>query len=164
MCWLSTEPPLCQRCCVYIARLSGLLAVAVRVLLQPTSSSNPRRLGGRSAGTTLQVARRAKERAYPELAVSGRCHLTVLGIEVGGRWSSEAAIFVRLLAWWGCMILCRVCPGFFCRVCPGFFGVSQVRPHRSAAPKTRNPKVWALQLRLSDPKLRTSDLKCRNWK
>ena len=29
---------------------------------------------------------------------SRRCHLTVLGIEVGGRWSQEAATVVRQLA------------------------------------------------------------------
>ena len=40
----------------------------------------------------------AKETTYPELVNSGRCHLTVLGIEIGGRWSAEAATSVRLLA------------------------------------------------------------------
>ena len=42
-------------------------------------------------------SRCCKERACPELAASQRCHLTVPGIEIGGRWSSEAAAFVRLL-------------------------------------------------------------------
>ena len=41
---------------------------------------------------------RAKERTYPELVRSRRCHLTVLAIEVGGRWSQKAATFVRQLA------------------------------------------------------------------
>ena len=31
----------------------------------------------------------------PELAQASRCRLVVLGIEVGGRWSSQAAEFVR---------------------------------------------------------------------
>ena len=53
-----------------------------------TSTGAPRRLRGRTAGAALQVARRAKE--HPELVASRRCHLTVLGIEIGGRWSSEA--------------------------------------------------------------------------
>ena len=46
-----------------------------------------------SAGSTAPPRRgRAKERTYPELVnSSGRCHLTVLGIQVGGRWSAEAA-------------------------------------------------------------------------
>ncbi|CAK9000045.1 Trypsin-2, partial [Durusdinium trenchii] len=39
-----------------------------------------------------------KERACPELTRAARCRLVVLGLEVGGRWSSEAATFVRLLA------------------------------------------------------------------
>ena len=46
----------------------------------------------------LRVAERAKARTYPELASGRRCRLVVLGIEVGGRWSPEAAEFVRLLA------------------------------------------------------------------
>ena len=39
-----------------------------------------------------------KERTYPELVGSGRCRLVVLAMEVGGRWSAEAAQFLRLLA------------------------------------------------------------------
>ena len=45
-------------------------------------------------GVALQIARRAKERTQPELAASSRCHLTVLGIEVGGRWSAQAVFFI----------------------------------------------------------------------
>ena len=71
----------------------------VTTLVAPlTSTGAPRRLRGRTADAALQIARRAKERAYPEFVASRRCHLTVLGIEIGGRWSSEAATFVRLLA------------------------------------------------------------------
>ena len=47
------------------------------------------------------MARRAKERTYPELSRSRRCRLVVLALETGGsggRWSQEAAQFVRLLA------------------------------------------------------------------
>ena len=43
-------------------------------------------------------ARWAKERTYPELLRAERCRLVVLGIELGGRWSSEAAQFVWMLA------------------------------------------------------------------
>ena len=58
----------------------------------------PRRAGGRTAGAALLTARRAKERTYPELCRSNRCRLTVIALEIGGRWSAEAATFVRLLA------------------------------------------------------------------
>ena len=39
-----------------------------------------------------------KERGYPKLTRATRCRLVVVGLEVGGCWSSEAATFVRLLA------------------------------------------------------------------
>ena len=74
------------------------VAVDTTLVAQLTSAGAPRRIRGRNAGAALQVARRAKERAYPEFAASRRCHLTVLGIEVGGRCSSEASMFVRQLA------------------------------------------------------------------
>ena len=35
---------------------------------------------------------------HPELLRDRRCRLVVFGIEVGGRWSDEAATFLRLLA------------------------------------------------------------------
>ena len=37
---------------------------------------------------------KAKESAYPEPLHNSRCRLDVLGIEVGGRWSEEAASFI----------------------------------------------------------------------
>ena len=46
----------------------------------------------------MLTARRARERTYPELCRSNRCRLTVLALEIGRRWSAEAATFVRLLA------------------------------------------------------------------
>ena len=49
-------------------------------------------------GAQLGEARRRKERKYRELLSSRRCRLVVLSMEVGGRWSEEAATFVRLLA------------------------------------------------------------------
>ena len=54
--------------------------------------------GGQYRGTALRDARRNKERTYPELLRDRRCRLVVFGIEVGGRWSDEAATFLRLLA------------------------------------------------------------------
>ena len=51
----------------------------------------------------MTQARARKERKYRELFLylllaSRRCRLVVLSLEVGGRWSEEAATFVRLLA------------------------------------------------------------------
>ena len=51
-------------------------------------------------GKALEIARRRKERTYPELAgEGGRAKLIVLGAEVGGRWSTETAQFLSSLAW-----------------------------------------------------------------
>ena len=50
-------------------------------------------------GVALMRARRHKEQTYPELVQPGeRARLVVLGLEVGGRWSKEARVFVQLLA------------------------------------------------------------------
>ena len=54
---------------------------------------------GRQPGSpALRAARQAKERTYPELVGGTRCRLVVLAMEVGGKWSKEAADFLRLLA------------------------------------------------------------------
>ena len=45
-----------------------------------------------------QAAQRKRRHTYPELERARRCRLVVFGVEVGGRWSREAAQFVRLLA------------------------------------------------------------------
>ena len=74
------------------------LAVDTTLVSPLTAAGAPRRAGGRTTGAALLAARRAKERTYPELCRSSRCRLTVLAIEVGGRWSAEAATFVRQLA------------------------------------------------------------------
>ena len=52
----------------------------------------------RFRGAALRYARLAKERTYPELLRAPRCRLVVLALELGGRWSPEAAEFIRLLA------------------------------------------------------------------
>ena len=44
--------------------------------------------------------------AYPELLRGGRCKLVVVALEVGGRWSTEAASFIRQLA----QTRCRAAP------------------------------------------------------
>ena len=47
----------------------------------------------------LREARRVKERTYPEfVAFVARARLVVFAVEVGGRWSEEAQIFIRLFA------------------------------------------------------------------
>ena len=46
----------------------------------------------------LIEARVDKETKYPEILTSGRCHLVVVAIETGGRWSDEAADLVWQLA------------------------------------------------------------------
>ena len=53
----------------------------------------------RRAGRTLGAApfEARKERVYPELLRSNRCRL-VLALEAGGRWSNEAASFIRVFA------------------------------------------------------------------
>ena len=74
------------------------LAVDTTVVSPLTRAGEPRRRAGRFAGAALTDARKAKERAYPELLHNSRCRLVVLGIEVGGRWSEEAASFITSLA------------------------------------------------------------------
>ena len=46
----------------------------------------------------LQAAWRRKSRRYPELAHGDRGRLVVLGVEVGGRWSTEAWQLLQKLA------------------------------------------------------------------
>ena len=74
------------------------LAVDTTLVSPLTRAGHPRMRGGQYRGTALRDARRNKERTYPELLRDRRCHLVVFGIEVGGRWSEEAATFLRLLA------------------------------------------------------------------
>ena len=74
------------------------LAVDTTPVSPLTFAGVPRRRRGSTAGAALAEARRAKERTYPEFADARRCRLVVLGLEVGGRWSAEAAAFIRLLA------------------------------------------------------------------
>ena len=74
------------------------IAVDTTLVSPLTSAGVPRRLRGSTAGAALAEARRAKERTYPEFADARRSRLVVLGLEAGGRWSAEAATFIRLLA------------------------------------------------------------------
>ena len=63
-----------------------------------TSTGEPGRQGRHPGSPALRAARQAKERTYPELVRGDRCRLVVLAMEVGGRWSEEAADFLRRLA------------------------------------------------------------------
>ena len=49
-------------------------------------------------GAVLEKARRDKEAKYAELVNGARCHLVVVAIETGGRWSNEVLDFVADLA------------------------------------------------------------------
>ena len=50
-------------------------------------------------GAAMVTARRRKEATYPELVgPRSRAKLVVLALEVGGRWSTETATFLTLLA------------------------------------------------------------------
>ena len=72
------------------------LAVDTTLVSPLSGQGQPVRRGGQVAGAALAVARRRKERAY--LVRAHRCRLVVLAVEVGGRWSDEAASFIRSLA------------------------------------------------------------------
>ena len=74
------------------------LAVDTTMVSPLTSSGVPRPQGRQPGPPALRAARRAKERTYPELVGGSRCRLVVLAMEVDGRWSQEAADFIRLLA------------------------------------------------------------------
>ena len=74
------------------------LAVDTTLVSPLTQDGQPRTHAGTYRWAALHAARRSKERTYPELLATRRCKLVVLAIEVGGRWSHEAATFIRLLA------------------------------------------------------------------
>ena len=76
-----------------------------QLAIDTTMVSPVRRDGTARAGTAttngkaLDVARIQKARRYPELSgENGRARLVVMGTEVGGRWSAEAATFLSSLA------------------------------------------------------------------
>ena len=74
------------------------LAVDTTLVSPLTRDGQPRTHAGTYRGAALHAARRSKERTYPELLATRRCKLVVLAIEVAGRWSQEAATFIRPLA------------------------------------------------------------------
>ena len=77
------------------------LAVDTTLVSPLDGRGQARRRAGQFARAALRDARRDARRSkarYPELLRTRRCRLVVLRVEVGGRWSEEAATFVRLLA------------------------------------------------------------------
>ena len=75
------------------------LAVDTTVVSALHANGEARRNAARRDGVALEAARRRKERTYPELtARGGRARLIVLGVEVGGRWSTETRSFLSRLA------------------------------------------------------------------
>ena len=69
------------------------LAVDTTVVSALPANGEARRNAARRDGV------RRKERTYPELtARGGRARLIVLGVEVGGRWSTETRSFLTRLA------------------------------------------------------------------
>ena len=75
------------------------LAIDTTLVSAVKGDGSPRRGAADRDGVALANARRRKMRTYPELVGAGaRARLVVLALEVGGRWSSEASNFVKLLA------------------------------------------------------------------
>ena len=75
------------------------LAVDTTLVSAAKGNGEPRRSAADRDGVALAAAPRVKERTYPELVDLGRrARLVVFALEVGGRWSEEAKIFIRLPA------------------------------------------------------------------
>ena len=69
-------------------------------IVSPVTRTGSARPGAdtRPAAAVQDAARRKRRQTYPELQSARRARLVVLGIEVGGRFSTEAASFLRFLA------------------------------------------------------------------
>ena len=83
-----------------LALFGGVQLAIDTTLVSPLHADGSARPGAaRNDGVALRVARRRKERRYPELSGhNNRCRLVVLAGEVGGRWSDETRTFIRSLA------------------------------------------------------------------
>ena len=74
------------------------LAVDATLVSPLTRDGQPQPTADAQPGVALaRAARRKRRHTYPELFRARRCRLVVFGIETGGRWSEEAATFLRLL-------------------------------------------------------------------
>ena len=74
------------------------LAVDATLVCPVKRNGRPQPRSDTVPGAWLTEARKRKNNTYPELVGGRRCRLIVLAGEVGGRWSDETAIFLRLLA------------------------------------------------------------------
>ena len=71
------------------------LAVDATIVSPVTRAGEARANADARPGLALdQAAQRKRRHTYPELEQARRCRLVVFGVEVGGRWSREAAQFV----------------------------------------------------------------------
>ena len=73
------------------------MAVDTTLVSTLRGDGHPRADAHRFPGVAIRDAEKAKCSKYNELAGHGRCRLVVSALEVCGRWSSEAASFVRAL-------------------------------------------------------------------
>ena len=74
------------------------LAIDVTLRSPVTTLGEPRARAAVEDGAAAFDARADKEAKYAELVRARRCELIVVALETGGRWSAEAADFVRELA------------------------------------------------------------------
>ena len=75
------------------------LAVDATLVSPLTRDGSPQSAADAQPGVSLaRAAQRKRRHTYPELLRAHRCRLVVFGLETGGRWSEEAATFLRLLA------------------------------------------------------------------
>ena len=74
------------------------LAVDITVRSPLTSTGLARPGAATTDGAVLVRARADKEAKYTELLQGNRCHLVVVGLETGSRWSTETTTFVDMLA------------------------------------------------------------------
>ncbi|OLP76330.1 132 kDa protein [Symbiodinium microadriaticum] len=75
------------------------LAVDATLVSPLMGDGSPQPAADAQPGVSLaRAAQRKRRHTYPELLRARRCRLVVFGLETGGRWSEEAATFLRLLA------------------------------------------------------------------
>eukprot|EP00973_Karenia_brevis_P095052 12425467-Karenia_brevis.AAC.1 len=74
------------------------LAIDVTLRSPLSVDGQPRLQSAVQDGSVAEAAREDKEAQYPELLVSRRCHLAVVALETGGRWSSEAISLLEEIA------------------------------------------------------------------
>ena len=79
-------------------RHGAQLAVDITLRSALTSDGRASTNAASVNGAALDRAQRDKETKYAELVNGARCHLVVVAIETGGRWSDESMSFISELA------------------------------------------------------------------